>query len=755
MFVCDASAEAERLMGALRNRGYTVFDVPLGLLPTRIRYETPDMVVVDADAHEAGRWVDEARAAATPKLHVVLLGQPDGALQRDGELAAKASLLFKRPLDISRTADALRDVLGRPPEPAPKPTAHRGSRGPLLVASARRPYRTDEAPAPRPPRAEPVESHWPLAAFASFGLPTAESFPPESTPSSRRHAPHSSVPPGDGIANLSPETRALLEQARRRVQSHPTQLSRPARLGMDHSAHGAVSPELLAALGEALGVGEPIVEEARTNTNETSGNTLRRTGTRATSDLPLDGENVSVEDAEQTNPGGRLPSNTPNEESDDEEAQRFPEEEASSESLRPSALSLPPLDDLSDLLNQPPLGLASQRSFTRENESEPPLPNGPSTAPAGRRSAAETAPQPTIPRAPPPSVALSSEPFDGPATWQPAPPMEALAAAIRQRQSCVLAQETAGGVRRVLLRDGDFLTLTSSSEAESLVVYLEERGDLRPGSSASLGAVPKFGRHAGAALIARGHLRQDDLWPVLRAHAEWLLARVLSSTTSLVLDPNVPAKLLEEPAVFGGAAGAEVYLDVLRRVLEPADAYRRLGSGDSTLDYGAERALLAETALSVDLERAVQHAVGQPIARTKEKNPSVLVVLYGLTELGVLTKGGQPEAVPAEPPRNLSQQSAEMDDEAFEALVEARRALVDDSDYFVILGVPRSATGYEIDRAREQLKRELDSARLTGRTAHLRPDLDLVLHIVDEAHLVLSDEVRRERYKRALEMVPP
>jgi hypothetical protein len=331
-------------------------------------------------------------------------------------------------------------------------------------------------------------------------------------------------------------------------------------------------------------------------------------------------------------------------------------------------------------------------------------------------------------------------------------PMETVATAIRERLSGALAQQTARGVRRALLRDGDILTLTSSDEAESLVQFLVARGDLPPDSASGLRGVPRFGRHAGAALVAQGKLRQEDLWTVLRAHAEWLLGLMLSSPEALVLDPNAPQRLLEEPAVFGGAAGAEIYVEVMRRVMHHGAAFERLGSGERALGWGGHRALLAETGLPPELERAVHNALEQPLSRARDKTPQLLAVLAALTELDVLTAGGGARPTPR--PEVLREKSAEMDDEAFAASLRARRALVDEGDYFSILGVARSATRYEIDRAREHFRREFDARHLTGRNAHLADELELVLHVVDEAHLVLADDVRRERYRIALERLP-
>jgi len=84
-----------------------------------------------------------------------------------------------------------------------------------------------------------------------------------------------------------------------------------------------------------------------------------------------------------------------------------------------------------------------------------------------------------------------------------------------------------------------------------------------------------------------------------------------------------------------------------------------------------------------------------------------------------------------------------------------RRSLVDEGDYFALLGISRDATGYEVRHAYLELRRELDPSRLlTASTADLREDVDLVLEVLDEAYEILRDAARRERYRRALEASP-
>jgi hypothetical protein len=305
-----------------------------------------------------------------------------------------------------------------------------------------------------------------------------------------------------------------------------------------------------------------------------------------------------------------------------------------------------------------------------------------------------------------------------------------------------------------VLTDGDISTVTSTLESETLAHFLAARGDISLDALHSLGSLPGFGRHAGAALIARGLLQQEDLWPVLRAHSEWILGHALLSEAETLHEETVPARILEEPAVFGGAAGTEIYLEAVRRVISPEQAFRLLGSAQTIVSIGRSESLLGESALGSGEQQTILDSVGKPLSFLKSKRPDLLAILLGLTYLDVLSVGGRAPEPASAKKEEIVRQSEKMDEKAFIARVMTRRALVDDGDYFSILGVQRSATGYEIDRARQDLLAEYSDLRLTARTVHLQEDLRVLRQTIDEAHLVLSDDVRRMRYREALEALP-
>lgn len=331
-----------------------------------------------------------------------------------------------------------------------------------------------------------------------------------------------------------------------------------------------------------------------------------------------------------------------------------------------------------------------------------------------------------------------------------------LASAIRRRFTGAIAFESDAGIRRVVLRDGDLVTVSSGIPDESLLHFLVSAGVLGKDVSAQLGhRVPSFGRHAGAALIAGGYLPQDQLWPTLRAHAEFILGRALSQITGVAaLETTVPERLRAEPSVFGGATGSEVLVEICRKVVSPDVALERLGGEHVRLRRGEHFRLLEECAIGDDERAALPklEALDLGDALAAAPGEEFPCVVYALRELGVLVVTRSEPRSDAETRRRVDP----LDDAAIRRAVLARRALVDEADYFTLLGVPRSATGYHIRRAYLELKRAFDpSVVLRPGTLELRDDVDVIIDVLQEAYDVLREPVRRERYRRALEASPP
>lgn len=330
-----------------------------------------------------------------------------------------------------------------------------------------------------------------------------------------------------------------------------------------------------------------------------------------------------------------------------------------------------------------------------------------------------------------------------------------LAHAIGDRVTGALCVEASGGVRRIVLREGDIVTAGSGIDDDALLMFLAARGDVPREVARQLAArMPGCGKTAGAAIVAHGLLTQDQLWPTLRAHAEWLVARALlvdRGTASIEADP--PGKLKSEPGVFGGATGAAVFVDVVRRVVGPDVASVALGGPLTRFASGAREALLSECALAPADAEIAASSIGRTLADVAASyaDADVPPLLYALGLLGVV-EVIRPEpgaAVRAPAPRDM------FDAEAVRTRVRARRALVDDGDYFSLLGVSREATGYELRRAFLDLRRAFDPHRiLTPDVADLADDVRTIVAVLEEAYDILRDPVRRERYRRAIEAAP-
>jgi hypothetical protein len=792
IFVSDASAEAERLTTALRTRGYAVIDVPLGLLVSRVSVQRPALILCDADAAAALDTIQRVRELpGGNRIDVLFLGEPGRTVdEHAGALQQEASGVFVRPVDeliLQRKVEAL---IG-PPSSRGESSARMApaNRAPVLVAATRRPYRYEagknEVPAESPssPSASAPLHELPSSPHAGTDPGVSSARRPELIPESH---PRSSVPasPVPSIAprghelpqaKLSPALESLLATAERRVLAVRNSSIPPSdRMSPEAELEAILPADVLDALDEPLDYDDDE-DDADSSVGTNNGSDVgSRGGTKTTGAGSASGASATGSVAEG------------------------PASQAARETVAPAsdtpASDVP--DSQSSRATEPPVTPPQHAHRAHESEAPPHASFEPESSPAASRAmntfSGATAHGPISDL--PPSVRSASEPAAAVSTTPPGPrhavddvdpgsaperrevrpeppqleippslgvgdAVRAFARVVCARYTGALAFEDSAGIRRVLLRDGDFVTAASGANGESLVEFLTQRGDLPEEAAARIGRkLPQFGRHAGAALIAQGHLRQDDLWPVLRAHAEWLVARIVSLTRGAVsLEPDAPARLQAEPAVFGGATGAEVLVEIVRRAVPPEDALQRLGGPNALLQKGKSLALLSECALT-DAEAEIVRSINdEPVSEVLRRvgHKDFVAALYVLVELSVLavstaerrtSRGKKREAAP--PPDHL-------DHAALRARILARKALSEEGDYFALLGVPRTATAYDIRRAYSTLKEEFDPRRIiTPETVDLRDDVDLILEVLAEAYEILEDDLRRDRYRRALDASP-
>jgi hypothetical protein len=808
IFVSDPSAEADRLSTALRGRGYTVIDVPLSLLVARVAVQTPSLILLDIDAEGALDVASRLREIPGAQgIDILFLGEegktfdgPNDALRQEG------SGFLERPVDVQallRKVDTLIGARGKevssrnltPPSSLrldrATPSSGRGPRTPLPEAWSERPG--------------PAADDGLGAAFGG-GAPAGAKLPlPALSPEIEKLLQGAE---DRSVVELGPAS-----------QAHPP--SEPP--SPDEEVDAVLPAEVLAALDEPLdendddlqsdsGLSTGVPKKVTTGAPDVITSSGSPHGTSAAGDAPTAPPKRPVTVTRQPDNSQPPPFSHPPAEGGDPKEMETPRpprrspastapppqvppaapapRELRSSTIPPSvhppassgAATVPPGPMSRALRGSAPPSSMRAPGVPHILESVPPeqrptvgtLPPGhqsspPNTSPTNAPPMSELG-QPATPRSLasrrpetiPPSSTSNVEgaiSFQLPEALGLGDALIAFAICVRERATGALVIDAPEGVRRVLLRDGDVVTTASGLDEESLVAFLETRGDISREVAAQLhGKIPAFGRHAGAALVANGHLNQDQLWPVLRAHAEWVLScAICAEKGTASFEVNPPGRLKAEPSVFGGATGSEVLIEVVRRAV-PADvALTRLGGGGTRLHEGTRFDLLSECALPEDEQDWLNRSKSAKLedALGSAPHPELEPVVYALVQLGVIATG----AVEASPRKKRSSGAASFDPidaQAVRSQVKARLSLVEEGDYFSLLGVPRTATAYEIHRAYLELRRGFEPSRvLNAATADLSDDLDLIIEVLEEAHDILRDQARRERYRRAIEDKPP
>lgn len=786
IFICGPSAEAEHVAASLRGHGYLVVDVPLSMLVARVAVQRPRIVLVDADAD--GAYAAVLRMRELPDadaVDVLFLGR---TTEPSADSMEDAGNFFARPVDVGDLIQRIEtltseDVSFKPSAP---PVVGAPMVPPGILPSPS--MRLDRPSVPPPPS-------------RSF-----HSQPPPSAGSMARRAA------GGALSN---ELLDLLADAEERAKARGSSDSTAPT--PEEEIEAVLPTDLLAALDEPLEEPEPVEEEERGRQTTSSGGRRATTGNEARAEAAPPREAVPAAEMSQpptvppprrdsTPPGARdeppatvspasIFASTMSGESLGHVFGPTPTTDAGTQgtgtdggtktddrqerartspgpSLSPTGIaSMPPVTSPGASRPAPPTFFSSPQSGTPDPDASANDPQALAMTQTGAVAAftqtgataafGQTAAQPTVAVAgqagsfPAPSL-TSAAPTPAEAVLGPGDALDVLARAIATRVSGSLSFEADGGLRRVVVREGDLITCASSLADESLLAFLEGRGDLPKEKAEGLaGRVPPFGRHAGAALVAHGILRQDQLWPILRAHAEWILGRSLRIAQGVfVREPEPPGRLKGEPSVFGGSTGAEVLVEVVRRVVPVDDATRRLGGAATTFAGGANEALLVECALDERETHIARSALGRRlddlVSAHGSDTPALLFALSVMRVLEPVRALPLPVGVGADARGNDP-----LDEDAIVAKIEARLALVEEGDYFSILGVPRAATGYEIRRAFLELRRTFEPARLlTPSLSHLATEVSKITTVIEEAFDILRDDVRRERYRRAIEARP-
>ncbi|HEY1958002.1 MAG TPA: DUF4388 domain-containing protein [Polyangiaceae bacterium] len=787
VFISDPSVEAERITQALRTAEFHVVDVPLAMLVARVAVQRPRIVILDADAEGALDAVARMRELPDAEgIDVLFCGRPGATLSgAEDALAHEGSGFFPRPVSVPTLLKKIESLASgetpaaeHQPPPDPKPVEV----VPRRISTRPPPRPPSHPPSSRPPGSRPPGSRPPPSIVPSLRGPSSQRVAPPSIVSrelaellSRAEeavgdassAANEAMPsPEEEIEAVLPEDVLAALDAPLEDEEEGDEVEGPARVttsGGRAATTGVREPAQAAARPPSMAP-EPLTHDGGTSAHQTQGEPLSvATGAGARTTDGLTTAHRSTRKSEPAPPFAdatsavtmppRRPSSIP---PPTHVQPAFSMQHAQpSPSVLSTTLGSELLVSQGGMIGAPvpafgqPSSNPSQAQSsgsapsTFEQVQPPPRPEDPWKSPAGDSSLGTRAAQ----------GAYALGPGDAP---------RVLAQAIAERQTGALTIETpaaragANEVRRIVLREGDIVTAASGVETETLLAFLGARGDLpRERVEALAGRLPPYGRHAGAALVAQGVLGQEQLWPVLRAHAEFIMGQaMLAPAGTALLEAEPPGRLKTEPSVFGGAPGAEIFVEVMRRVISSDEAVRRVGGRASVVAEGGRAHLLRECGLGAAEVDAVRTARGQRVDAVMASMPEtdVASVLYALWLLGVVDIVQSVLARSERP--NLAPDA--IDEAAVRERIRARIALVEEGDYFALLGVPHNATGYEVRRAYLDLRRVFEPTRvLTPALLDLAEDVRRIASVLEEAYEILGDNSRRERYRRAIEADAP
>jgi len=297
------------------------------------------------------------------------------------------------------------------------------------------------------------------------------------------------------------------------------------------------------------------------------------------------------------------------------------------------------------------------------------------------------------------------------------------------------------------------------------------------------------GRRMGGVLVELGALKESELAPLVRRHyeeitysvfawpeggdvpaedGEWTLGpERVGDDEPIRLDEPAPALIMEGirrkyaaprllrrlgggtqvvQLLVGGAAASAVLDDMAlsdeeRLVVRRFDGVRTLDEIRAAANVGDEIVCGVAWALVALRLAAVTRAVD---AETTLPKVAVTVAVAG-------NGTARPAAADHAPAGGANDRDRARDQEIDRARVLSRYALVEEGDYFEVLGLPREASAHEVRRAHQALTRELSAAGLDPEVAaELEGPLRAIRAVLDEGARVLGDPRLRRRYQAQL-----
>ena len=312
-----------------------------------------------------------------------------------------------------------------------------------------------------------------------------------------------------------------------------------------------------------------------------------------------------------------------------------------------------------------------------------------------------------------------------------------------------------GEVKKTIYFDGGRPVFAASNDAhDRMGDLLYREGKIsREQHARTCERVVSSGRRMGELLVEMGFLKPRELLPAVRRHIEDIIYSVFAWRDGAYLianrePPSERIRLSRHPAAL--------VVEGVRRKYDLDRLLDSIGSEDAVLSPRSPNAIEA-VAHVADLgteERAMlamfdgARTLGQVVVESGIDELTCAQLAFALVALGAVevvfrgddevtqTGSGRSTALVGETDIAIDRQR-----------VLAKLALVEEADYFMLLGVRRDASRFEIQRAYEAARRDYARDAFPEPVAdELGDELDEINELIEEAYRILLDDGMRRAY---------
>lgn len=306
---------------------------------------------------------------------------------------------------------------------------------------------------------------------------------------------------------------------------------------------------------------------------------------------------------------------------------------------------------------------------------------------------------------------------------------------------------------------------TSNQPEDRLAALLAREGKIsEQHAEQSYRRAVDSGKRVGEVLVELGFLKRRELMPAVRHHLEELIYTLFAWEQGEYA--VIPGQFALDERIRLTSHPAAMVLEGVRRKYHGEALVTLVGPPESVveiLDDTQRRTVMSVADLSPAERRILlafdgEHTLAEVAEKTRLGRLTVYQLAYGLVALDAarVRRPGEPRLADTQAAREGDAASApegtldEPDDAELgidRQRILAKHALVDDADYFTLLGVRRDATGFEILRAYEAARRDYAPEGLAPvLRRELTGELAEIHEVLDEAYRVLRDDGLRAAY---------